>query len=62
MVSNLQGKLVTDLQGVELQFGKGRRLTLEIKEQLCKITLNYQDSEEGSHTCNKERNALQSPI
>jgi hypothetical protein len=41
MVSKLQEKLVTDLQGVELQFAKDRSLTQEIKDQLRAITLNY---------------------
>jgi hypothetical protein len=42
MVSDLRGKSVTDLRGVELQFAKGRRLTQEIKDQLREITLDYQ--------------------
>jgi len=42
MLRDLREKSVTELRGLQVEFGKGKRLTKEIKDELREITLDYQ--------------------
>ncbi|KNZ61631.1 hypothetical protein VP01_13772g1, partial [Puccinia sorghi] len=52
MLRDLREKSVTKLCELQVEFGKGKRLTKEIKDKLREITLDYQKKSRGLNRFN----------